>query len=655
MEQLFFAVLMAHIASGFTGLLSGTAIMVLPKGGLFHRRLGRVFFWAMAGIFITSIFMSLVKANWFLLCIGFFSFYLAASGYRILYLKPLKKFTQKPGKVDHLLGISGIMAGIGMWILSGMLIKDGDIFGVVPAVFGTISISLAIRWYRMFVKPPTQKNHWVRTHAMRMSGAFTSTVTAFVVVNVQTGPSWFWWLLPTAIIIPLAIRQLRRFLGGKKLAQSLAIGSFAIGLFLLNGQPSFSQPNIGLISVKDYGENFTIKLKYTIEEKELDIQQERVLPGMQQPLLFTENGRVENGKVSGTMVLLGGQKFSMGGYASKDSLMVILFKDNPQAPSGRLVAGTSEKSLTNLKTTSQQIKDTVAKYIYNKKELETAQWKSFSKALSLYGNFLQDDWEFFAAVNREIKKLPFSHLRFTKAPYTTFVSMVNGNLQAETPATLTHPSTNTSILTITSFAGNGKNLSIFMEEVIAGGSKNLVIDLRNNPGGGAGASMQLVKHLSPESRVAGALLTNKWFDTTQRLPNADDYKLFHRFTNGTTLGLIADLGQNAGVVLEVTPDPKQFKGKLYLLTSKKTASACEPLVYAFKQNSHATIVGENTAGAMLSSGAYYLSTGFLLTLPVADYYTVSGERIEGNGVKPHVEIEAAKALDYVMEEIKKTN
>jgi uncharacterized membrane protein len=87
MEKVFQAVLILHIICGTTGLLTGTTIMMLRKGGKTHRNLGKIFFAGMAGIFITSLYMSLVKGNWFLLCVGFFSFYLAASGYRVLYFK----------------------------------------------------------------------------------------------------------------------------------------------------------------------------------------------------------------------------------------------------------------------------------------------------------------------------------------------------------------------------------------------------------------------------------------------------------------------------------------------------------------------------------------------------------------------------------------
>ncbi|HMP94066.1 MAG TPA: S41 family peptidase, partial [Phnomibacter sp.] len=144
---------------------------------------------------------------------------------------------------------------------------------------------------------------------------------------------------------------------------------------------------------------------------------------------------------------------------------------------------------------------------------------------------------------------------------------------------------------------------------------------------------------------AGALVTNKWFDTTQRLPTPADYSQFYTFSNGTTQQLIAALSKHAGLVLATSPSPRQFTGKIYILTSQRTASTCEPLTYALQQRGHATVIGSHTAGAMLSAAAYYLPFGFMVSLPVADYYTYDGLRLEGHGVQPDIECPPQQALE----------
>jgi len=56
------------------------------------------------------------------------------------------------------------------------------------------------------------------------------------------------------------------------------------------------------------------------------------------------------------------------------------------------------------------------------------------------------------------------------------------------------------------------------------------------------------------------------------------------------------------------------------------------------------VVGEPTAGAMLSSETFELSDGWHLVVPVADYIAADGVRLEGRGVEPHVSVSAEDAL-----------
>ena len=78
--------LLIHVAFGILALLSGLVLLLLFKGGKRHRVLGWIYAVCMTGIFITSVYVSLVKSNIFLLLVGFFSFYLVHSGVRYRYV-----------------------------------------------------------------------------------------------------------------------------------------------------------------------------------------------------------------------------------------------------------------------------------------------------------------------------------------------------------------------------------------------------------------------------------------------------------------------------------------------------------------------------------------------------------------------------------------
>jgi uncharacterized membrane protein len=209
--SIFNLVLILHIISGTIGLLSGTIAMVLKKTGKVHKTIGKIFFYAMVGVFVTSVYMSIAKNNLFLLMVGFFSFYSAATGYRILYFKKLGQIKIAPKFIDYVIGFTGLLAGIAMLVITILVFIKANMFGFVTLTFGGISIWMGYEDFAKFIYPPTQKLHWLESHGMRMAGAYTATVTAFIVVNINSPYQWVFWILPTFIIIPIAQRTVNRY------------------------------------------------------------------------------------------------------------------------------------------------------------------------------------------------------------------------------------------------------------------------------------------------------------------------------------------------------------------------------------------------------------------------------------------------------------
>jgi carboxyl-terminal processing protease len=74
-----------------------------------------------------------------------------------------------------------------------------------------------------------------------------------------------------------------------------------------------------------------------------------------------------------------------------------------------------------------------------------------------------------------------------------------------------------------------------------------------------------------------------------------------------------------------------------MLVNGGTRSGKEVLAYGFKKNGFGQVIGERTAGALLAGTAFLLSDGSLLILAVEDA-AVDGERIEGKGVAPSIEV-----------------
>jgi hypothetical protein len=84
---------------------------------------------------------------------------------------------------------------------------------------------------------------------------------------------------------------------------------------------------------------------------------------------------------------------------------------------------------------------------------------------------------------------------------------------------------------------------------------------------------------------------------------------------------------------------KPFHGRVVLLVDRHTASAAEMIVAFARENSLATIIGEKTAGRLLSATSVKVGKGFRLALPTGSYYTWKGAVLEGTPIEPDELIE----------------
>src|SRR3954470_22030784 len=78
------ALALLHVAAGVTALVVAPVAMLTAKGGLTHRRWGKVYYYAMVVVAVTAVVLGLLRPNLFLTLLAVFSFYTAFSGYRVL-------------------------------------------------------------------------------------------------------------------------------------------------------------------------------------------------------------------------------------------------------------------------------------------------------------------------------------------------------------------------------------------------------------------------------------------------------------------------------------------------------------------------------------------------------------------------------------------
>ncbi|OLY94031.1 hypothetical protein SAMN05444008_110161 [Cnuella takakiae] len=222
MALLITLLLIIHIAGGFTALISGFIAAITQKGGPAHRKTGKIYFWGMTIVFITAISLGILKENWFLFMVGFFSYYMVVRGYRILYLKKLGA-GQKAAPLDWAIAITAIHFGAALVISS--LVHGLGGFNPVPFVFGALAISFAIKDVRLFLNGPSSKQHWLYVHIAGMGGGYIATWTAFLVTNIHFLPPVLVWLAPTVIgstCIGITIRKYRKQAAAPRATRTVA-------------------------------------------------------------------------------------------------------------------------------------------------------------------------------------------------------------------------------------------------------------------------------------------------------------------------------------------------------------------------------------------------------------------------------------------------
>jgi uncharacterized membrane protein len=206
MELISKIALIFHIAAGFAALITGAISILTQKGGKIHRTTGKIYYWAMSLVALTALVISVYKGITFLFLIAIFSYYMTFTGYRTLQFKKISG--DKIGKIDWIMLIFSALTGIGMIIISLM---KWIILPEVVGVFGVVMCSFSFRDYKYFVEQAQEKKKWLFRHIGRMCGAYISTFTAFLVVNVNTDPAYIAWLAPTFVGTPLIAYYIRSY------------------------------------------------------------------------------------------------------------------------------------------------------------------------------------------------------------------------------------------------------------------------------------------------------------------------------------------------------------------------------------------------------------------------------------------------------------
>ncbi|MEM8634546.1 MAG: S41 family peptidase [Pseudomonadota bacterium] len=309
-----------------------------------------------------------------------------------------------------------------------------------------------------------------------------------------------------------------------------------------------------------------------------------------------------------------------------------------------------DEDLARYKKTAQSINETIQAYHYNPDELDTDEYEATRRALAHLAGTAQSDESFLNGFRAIWEHGPFSHVDLNKARGSAEdLAVYLDDMDVGGNGAILTWQGDTAILTVNTMMGADtiKQLEDAYDTIEARSAEGLIIDLRHNEGG-AFAVRPLVEHLISEPFVAGGFVSQQWNGSHERRPTLEDMKQVAPWNGWSIRRFWSDAQDQPLTVVQFEPASPVFEGSVFILTSAQTASAAELATDALKSANRAIIVGETTAGKMLSQKIYDVEGGFHLSLPIADYYSAVSGRIEGVGIEPDMPTPSYNAMEVAI-------
>ncbi|MCR0482430.1 S41 family peptidase [[Clostridium] innocuum] len=170
----------------------------------------------------------------------------------------------------------------------------------------------------------------------------------------------------------------------------------------------------------------------------------------------------------------------------------------------------------------------------------------------------------------------------------------------------------TGILELDTFAEtSGEEVKSHLESLKKDGCENLILDLRDNTGGYLKSTQEIASYLLPDNTV---IFREETKDGTK-----EDYKTISGY--------------------------EQYKyKKIVVLVNGDTASAAEVLTAALREHLGATVVGEKTYGKGTVQVPLTFKDGTMFKYTTAEWITPKGEKINGKGITPDVQVKLDEAF-----------
>jgi len=289
----------------------------------------------------------------------------------------------------------------------------------------------------------------------------------------------------------------------------------------------------------------------------------------------------------------------------------------------------------------------VASKIYSPDDLQEPGYLEFRKAMGEVAAVAEDDFDLLFGFQWAWNNDPFSHFEF-KRSHQSAEEMFSffDNYRVGFDAATVEFDGDTAILKVRTMMGADtiEQIEAAYDRIAEQGSTRLIIDLRQNSGG-AFAIKPLIEHVVDEPLDAGFFLSQVWNRNHDRVPTASEALAAAPWDGWSIISFWKNVQEQDILRVQFRPAEPNFDGSVYVLLDGVSASATELAADALRASGIATLIGERSAGEMLSQSMFDVADGFLVSVPVADYYSIRHGRIEGQGVPVDIAVDPETALE----------
>jgi len=310
----------------------------------------------------------------------------------------------------------------------------------------------------------------------------------------------------------------------------------------------------------------------------------------------------------------------------------------------------AEDAHPKLKLIAGQISQLMREHHYDPEALKAAAYEKMEQKATELAQNSDTPQVFVEQFNKLWQSGPFSHVRldFAKMSAQSLADYIDTMEVGGDGCTLTWDG-DTAILTVNTMSGMDtiRQISENFHAIIQKPAKALIIDLRQNQGG-TFAVKPLVGHLINKPLDTGVFVSRKWSEAHENPPSADELKTIEPWQGWSVKTFWNDVISKGVLRIQIQPSEEIYSGPVCVLMSKTTASAAEMAADALGQLENVVIIGETSAGQMLSQTMFDLADGLQLSIPIADYFSRNTGHIEGTGIKPDIQAITSEAMQVAL-------